>query len=202
MGWPKSRAISSLAALVNHARWKLDDLTGSIASDSMGAHPGTIYGLAAWVNRVSGPFGVGYENNPGDAVNYTDLIGLDVKSQMYNKMQSCYIRIPFVLTVDPAKLTSLTLKIRCDDGFVAYINGQELARDRFAAPVPAWNAGADSSCDDAVARTLQPFTVNRSDKPDLFNSLQLGNNILAIHGLNYLTSSSDFLISEELYAGQ
>jgi hypothetical protein len=78
----------------------------------------------------------------------------------------------------------------------------ELARDKFAAPVPAWDTGANASHDDALSRELQSFTVNRSEKPDLFNSLLLGNNILAIHGLNYLTTSSDFLISGELYAGK
>jgi hypothetical protein len=118
-------------------------------------------------------------------------------------MNSCYIRIPFVLDTDPNELNSITLKIRYDDGFVAYINGEELARDNFNAPIPDWNDNADSGHSDGDARLLQPFRVNRVDDPNVFNfnALQPGDNILAIHGLNVSTGSSDFLISTELHAG-
>ncbi len=150
------------------------------------------------------PSGVGYENNPGDAINYTDLITHDVGAQMSGIMTSCYIRIPFVLDVDPNELNSLTLKIRYDDGFVAYINGKELTRDNFDAaipPMPDWNDEADGLHDDNEARLLQPFRVNRIDDPNVFNALQRGDNMLAIHGMNDSTGSSDFLISAQLDAG-
>jgi hypothetical protein len=147
------------------------------------------------------PTGVGYENNPDSETSYTDFIAHDVGAQMYGIMNSCYIRIPFILETDPNELNSITLKIRYDDGFVAYINGQELARDNFDAAVPEWNDDADGLHDDDEAVLLQPFKVYRVDKPDLFNALRLGDNILAIHGMNDHTGSSDFLISPELYAG-
>ncbi len=147
------------------------------------------------------PSGVGYENSPGDAVNYTDLIAHDVKDQMLNTMASCYIRIPFVLDIDPTGLNSLTLKIRYDDGFAAYINGRELARDNFDAEIPEWNDNADGSHNDSDARLLQSFKVNRIYNAEVFNALQSGNNILAIHGLNVSINDSDFLISAELHAG-
>ncbi|MGB2809879.1 MAG: hypothetical protein WBC22_19220, partial [Sedimentisphaerales bacterium] len=69
------------------------------------------------------------------------------------------------------------------------------------AAVPDWNDEADGLHDDDDARLLQPFKVNRIDKPDVFNALQLGDNILAIHGMNVSTGSSDFLISAKLRAG-
>ncbi|MHC4693953.1 MAG: aryl-sulfate sulfotransferase, partial [Planctomycetota bacterium] len=150
------------------------------------------------------PSGIGYENNPGDAINYTDLIAYDVGSEMSGIMTSCYIRIPFVLDIDPNELNSLTLKVRYDDGFVAYINGQVLTRDNFDAPIPPmpdWNDNADRNHDDAEAKLLQPFRVNRIDDPNVFNALRPGDNILAIHGLNVSTGSSDFLISAQLHAG-
>jgi hypothetical protein len=147
------------------------------------------------------PTGVGYENSPGDPVNYTDLIAYDVGAQMSGIMASCYIRIPFTLDTNPNGLNSITLKIRYDDGFVAYINGQELTRDNFDAAIPDWNDNADYSHGDNDARLLQPFRVKRIDKPEVFNALQLGDNILAIHGLNVSTGSSDFLISAQLRAG-
>jgi hypothetical protein len=146
--------------------------------------------------------GVGYEDNPGDPVNYTDLIAHDVGSQMEDS-NSCYIRIPFVLDIDPNELNSITLKIRYDDGFVAYINGKELARDNFNPDVefPDWNYEADGLHDDSEALLLQPFRVNRVDDPNVFNALQPGDNILAIHGMNDHTDSSDFLISAQLHTG-
>jgi hypothetical protein len=149
------------------------------------------------------PLGVGYEDNPGDAVNYTDLIAHDVGARMSGIMASCYIRIPFTLDTNPNELNTITLKIRFDDGFVAYINGQELARDNFDPTVefPDWNDNADDSHGDNDARLLQPFRVNRVDKPDVFNALQLGDNILAIHGMNDHAGSSDFLISAQLDVG-
>jgi len=161
------------------------------------------YDDSGWVQIAASdcPSGVGYENKPGDPVNYTDLIGYDVGAKMSGIMASCYIRIPFTLNIDPNKLNSITLNIRYDDGFVAYINGEHLTSDNFNATVPAWNDDADGLHDDADAVILQPFRVNRDENPDVFNALQVGDNILAIHGLNDSTGSSDFLISLELHAG-
>ena len=55
--------------------------------------------------------------------------------------QSIFIRIPFA--VDPADLAewdTLALKMRYDDGFVAYINGVKVAEANAPAS-PAWDAG-------------------------------------------------------------
>jgi len=174
--------------------------TSNIGYDWIGnAEP---YDDTAWDQIVASdcPTGVGFENNPGDAVNYTDLIAHDVGAQMYGIMNSCYIRIPFTLNVAPNELNSITLKIRYDDGFVAYINGKELTRDNFDSAVPDWNDEADGLHDDDDARLLQTFKVNRAEKPEVFNALQPGDNILAIHGMNDHSGSSDFLISAELHA--
>jgi hypothetical protein len=177
--------------------------TSNIGYDWIGnAEP---YDVNGWDQIAASdcPLGVGYENSPGNPVNYTDLIAHDVGAQMPGIMNSCYIRIPFVLDSDPNELNSITLKIRYDDGFVAYINGDELTRDNFNAPIPDWDDDADGLHDDDEARLLQPFRVNRVDDPNVFNFdvLRPGDNILAIHGMNDHTGSSDFLISAELHAG-
>ena len=175
--------------------------TSNIGYDWIGnAEP---YDDIGWVQIAASdcPTGVGYENNPDSTTSYTDFIAHDVGTEMYGIMNSCYIRIPFDLDTDPNGLNSITLKIRYDDGFVAYINGQELARDNFDAPIPPmpdWDDQADGYHDDEEALLLQSFKLNRDDKPDVFNALRLGDNILAIHGMNDNTGSSDFLISAEL----
>ncbi len=47
---------------------------------------------------------------------------------MYNINGTCYIRVPFTANAnDINDFTKLTLKIRYDDAFVAYLNGQKVA---------------------------------------------------------------------------
>jgi len=90
----------------------------------------------------------------------------------------------------------LALKIRYDDGFVAYLNGTEVARKNFVG-APAWNSVAAAQNSDAAAVSFEEVNIT----PHV-GRLQRGRNILAIHGLNISTSSSDFLISVELVASR
>jgi hypothetical protein len=66
--------------------------------------------------------GVGYDENP----DYDQFITYDVESLMNNQHATCYIRIPFTFTGDPGEFDSMTLKIRYDDAFVAFLNGNEI----------------------------------------------------------------------------
>ena len=85
----------------------------------------TNFNDAGWLLCTGSPGGVGYERHS----DYDSMISLDVEAQMYSHNTSCYIRIPFGLDVNtPGKLTDLHLKISYDDGFVAYLNGREVAR--------------------------------------------------------------------------
>jgi hypothetical protein len=86
----------------------------------------------------------------------------------------------------------MTLRIRYDDGFVAYINGVEVARRNFTG-TPTWNSNADTTHDDSAAIEFED--INISSHLDV---LRADDNILAIHGLNVSLTSSDFLISPEL----
>ncbi|MBN2136966.1 MAG: lamin tail domain-containing protein [Sedimentisphaerales bacterium] len=152
------------------------------------------YDHSTWASYPAGNTGVGYENNPGDPVNYSDLVDIDVGSQMDGINETCYIRIPF--TIGVLDFSALTLKIRYDDGFVAYINGSRVASRNFpTGEVPEWNSGADDSHSDSLAREFEVIAINEH-----IGKLQVGENVLAIQGLNYGTGSSDFLISAELTA--
>ena len=147
------------------------------------------YNDSSWRN---GTGGVGYDRNTS-GVDYTPYINTNVEPNMYNKMGSCYIRIPF--NADGNQLpqyTSLKLSVRYDDGFVAFINGSEVASANPASPL-LWNSLASTTHDDSQAIILQEFDISSH-----LNDLHSGSNILAIHGLNQSTTSSDFLISAEL----
>ena len=160
--------------------------TGPISDDWKG---GRQFSDRDWPTSVGSPGGVGYERSSG----YQTYISLDVQTQMYNGNTSCYVRIPFTVNGDPKRFDFMTLKMRYDDGFVAYINGIEVQRALFAG-TPVWNSNADGNHE---AGGVESFYVS-----DYISALKQGDNILAIHGLNVSTTSSDFIISAELIAGE
>ncbi len=146
---------------------------------------------SAW---MQGSGGVGFERNPGDPINYTSLIGIDVESAMYNKNGTCYIRIPF--TVDNPDLSALTLRVRYDDGFIAWLNGSEVARRNYSG-APEWNATADTSHADSAAVVFEDIDLSAH-----IGKLRTGGNLLAIQGLNVTANSNDFLISVEMIGAE
>jgi hypothetical protein len=140
---------------------------------------------------ISGAGGVGFERASG----YESFFTIDVGAAMYNRNATCYIRIPF-LCADPATFNFLTLRMRYDDGFVAWLNGVEVQRALFTG-APAWNSAASGSHDDASAVIWEEFDLSAQ-----MAALRKGINILAIQGLNASTTSSDLLFSAELVAGR
>ena len=119
---------------------------------------------------------------------YRSMIRSDVQSRMLSNNATAYIRMPFNVT-NSAAFSSLTLQVKYDDGFIAYLNGAEVAR-RNAPVTPLWNSTATAS------HTGHSFEdVNLTEHLDL---LQNGTNVLAIQGLNDSATSSDFLILAEL----
>ena len=146
------------------------------------------YNDRAWIRSAGSPGGVGYKTDSG----YDSLISLDVQRYMYNVNATCYIRIPFTFSGNVGDFDLMTLNIRYDDGFIAYLNGVEVARRSFSGR-PAWNSSADSTRSDAEAITFESIDIS-----DFLRTLVPGGNLLAIHGLNVSPTSPDFLISAEL----
>ncbi len=141
---------------------------------------------------TSGAGGVGYERGSGQYDNYFNI---DVGAEMYEIHPSCFIRIPFTLT-NPDKINKLTLKMRYDDGFIAYLNGVEVTRENFSG-APAWNSGASGIHDDNAAVVYQNINISAH-----VDRLIAGQNILAVHALNYGSDSTDLLISPLLDAAE
>ncbi len=142
---------------------------------------------------IAGAGGVGYERTTG----YEHLFDIDVSSQMYGRNTSCYIRIPFDVTPEGLQFAGgLYLKVRYDDGFIAYLNGVEVQRVMFQG-TPAWNSEATANHSDLDAVEFETFDISNH-----ISRLALGRNMLAIHGLNAGATSSDFLISVELVSSR
>jgi len=148
---------------------------------------------SAWTTvRARGGFGaIGYDLG----TEYDAMISQNLEAQMFGVSRggrtSCYIRIPFSISADTKLYNSLYLRMRYDDGFIAYLNGVEVARVGIVGEA-GWNSRADSEHN---ALILESFDI--SDFSDL---LVEGANMLAIHGLNVAKDSRDFLISTQLVA--
>ncbi|MEM7231657.1 MAG: CotH kinase family protein [Planctomycetota bacterium] len=132
--------------------------------------------------------GVGFDTRD----RYADFISIDVEDEMHNVNPTCYVRIPFDLDADAIENARvLTLLVRNDDGFVAWINGIEVAR-AFAPLDLDWNSRATSS----LGRSdFQEFDISAHR-----DALRTGENVLAIHAMNFRDTSSDFLISAQIVA--
>ncbi|MEZ5303272.1 MAG: lamin tail domain-containing protein [Verrucomicrobiales bacterium] len=145
---------------------------------------------AAW---SSDPGGVGYAGN-GDPLE--PFIQTDVGAEMIDASASLLMRSDFTIGAgELAGIDFLALDIRYDDGFIAYLNGVEVAR-RNAPPIANGLSAATVAHADPDA--IIPEKIDLSAQVGL---LQEGGNVLAIHGLNSAPSGQDFLIEAKLTAG-
>lgn len=143
---------------------------------------------SAW---TSGYRGVGYDTAP----DYLPLIGINVDATMRNQNGSVFIRIPFN-GVATSQLNYMVLRVRFDDGFAAFLNGQLIASAN-APGVLQWDSVATAGNSDTAAVQFRDFDVS-----PFVSALQPGQNLLAIHGLDISVGSSDFLNDAELIVSQ
>ena len=124
---------------------------------------------------------------------FSGIIGTNVQEEMEDTNASAWIRTEFGVAPGQA-FDQLTLRMRYDDGFVAYLNGTKVV-DRNAPPAPAWNSAATAEHPDNDALTPEAI-----DLTSFLGLLDTGTNVLAIHGLNETAGDTDFLILPELTA--
>jgi hypothetical protein len=134
---------------------------------------------------IEGPTGVGYETFSG----YEDLILTDVVDTMYEKSSSLYLRMEFSVNT-PVSVLSLDMKY--DDGFVAYLNGELVASVNAPDDLTAASR-ATATHSDSQARIFQEFALT-----DHVGFLRQGENVLAIHALNRRSTDADMLIVPEV----
>ena len=119
------------------------------------------------------------------------LVGTNVEAEMRGHNTSAWVRIPFDVE-DPQTFTQLILRMKYDDGFVAYLNGHEVARRNAPDPI-LWNSAAVADRHVVEAQQFEDIAIGAPGQ-----LLQSGTNILAIHGLNADIGADDFLILPEL----
>ena len=125
---------------------------------------------------------------------YRSFLRTNLESSMLGTASTAYWRLPFTLGVPPASVRSLTLRVRYDDGFRAWLNGVEAgSRNAPADAGPTATATAQRSL-------AEGFAAETMDLGALIPQLAEGENVLAFHGLNFAAADSDFLLQPELSA--
>ena len=139
------------------------------------------YNDATWLSGA-GPFGFGG----------VGTIGTNVQAALLNRTPSLYQR--FVFTASPSQAAdSLPLKliVSYDDGFVAYLNGVEVARRRIG--VPNTFTPRDAVADGDISVQTDTIVLDGASK-----LLVTGSNVLAVQTHNFSASNSDFLSKVDL----
>ena len=141
---------------------------------------------ATWAN---GATGIGYDLEGG----FLPWIGTspsgNCQSTFYNINSSlCFRRLFYV--PDLSNTVSMKLRMKYEDGFVAFINGTEVARAN-CTNIMAYNTKANAALDESIVNYWTEYAFTN-------RLLVAGTNLLAIQGLNSAANSSDFLLLPEV----
>ncbi len=136
---------------------------------------------SAW---LEGATGIGY----GDDDDATELADMRQAGTVSGYL-TVYLRKTFFVGT-PGEVDALVLSVDFDDGFVAYLNGMEVARRNVTGNPPLYNSPASA---DREAGTPEEFDLTTRK-----NLLVGGNNVLAIELHNVNLTSSDASIIPSL----
>ena len=124
---------------------------------------------------------------------FAELVATDVRDGMHGFNATLYVRATF--TVESlTRVNVVKLRIQFEDGFVAFINGVEIARRNAPEDLPHNARAIASQADRDVLEGEESIIA------DPTGILKEGENVLAIHALNNGASSRDFLVLAELNA--
>jgi predicted phosphodiesterase len=140
---------------------------------------------ADWIQPAFTEDGLWLASTNGFSIGYGDGDDNTLLTDMQGNYLTVYVRVHFQGGSEIADLTYLALTAWFDDGFVAYLNGQEIARSH----VPAGALSADDPASGhEVSDGEQDFTID----PALLNQ---GDNVLAaeIHNASLASSDLSFL---------
>ena len=139
------------------------------------------YSVALWENGNAG-FGYG---DGDDATVLNDMLG---------NYTSVFVRREFDIQ-DRNAVEILELAVDYDDGFVAYLNGTEVARSGTAPGA----VGEPVAFDQVASGSREAGEAERFDISSTISSLRNGTNVLALVGFNRDAGSGDFSLSPALF---
>ncbi|MDP6636788.1 MAG: CotH kinase family protein, partial [Phycisphaerae bacterium] len=143
---------------------------------------------APFGTSVPNQLGAGFSNEQDD---FEAITQTDVSGPMKEINASIWTRIEFEVG-DLSAYSDLMLRMKYDDGFVAYLNGTEIVSQNAPATL-ATDSTALGTRSNAQAIIYQDFIVP-------LGLLHTGTNVLAINGLNVDAFDDDFLLQPQLVA--
>jgi hypothetical protein len=158
-----------------------------VATNSDGDWTSMGYNDASWATGTSA---VGFDTSN----TLRASIRTDVGSVMRNVNSSLRLRVPFTVSQDTLdSLDGLSLRIKYNNAFVAYLNGTEIARRNFSG-TPQWNSTATEPASLTACKAMEDIDVAA-----YLSLLQAGDNVLAIQGMDGNASTdTSFLLSPQL----
>ena len=160
---------------------------GGTARFFRGTNEASLPDTTAW--RAPGFADGPWESGPLPLFYGEPLVGTEV-ADMGGRYSTLFLRRTFVVT-NTADVLTLLLKVQVDDGFIAWINGNEVAR--FSAPdgEPRFDSLASANAAEPVALTDFPVANPKAVLRD-------GTNVLAIQVFNVNLGSSDIVVDASL----
>ncbi len=156
----------------------------AIADDSLGTNwTSPAFDDSQW---GQGTMGVGFEADPPA---YGPLLTTRVK--LPEGGTTLLTRVEF--QVDNLKdIQNLVLRTRYDDGYVAYLNGQEIVRRNLLSNTLTWNSRANSRAN-SLSLAFEDVPIQK-----YANLLVSGRNVLAIRLLNATATNNDLFLQAAL----
>ncbi|MFO0916591.1 MAG: lamin tail domain-containing protein [Pirellulales bacterium] len=157
--------------------------------DSRGVtNPGLTVPFQTQVPAVTG---IGFSSP--QSILYPD-VATNIGSAMQGINASLWTRFEFDVT-NPESIRALQLHLKYDDGYIAYLNGVEVAQDNAPDTIDYQSAAIQSRLDSLAA------TFAEIDISDFRDQLRAGRNVLAIQALNASANDADLLLLPELTGG-
>jgi len=182
-GEPTSTSMVGPNAMVNYFI-PTDESLGNAWLNS-----GDSFDDSAWT-QVKHP--VGFETTAGTLER---LVQTSIADDMRGTNASGYFRFPFQFDSSNKSIVGAEIRVTIDDGFIAYINGVEIAS--FNAPEQmVYNSRATGSRSDSVVAS-SPIIIDISS---YIGAIVNGDNVLSVQAMNTSPGSSDFLLGVHLIA--
>ena len=156
-------------------RYRLGTSEASSPSDAWRSNT-----FGGWTTWSQGQAPIGY----GEPVIVTTIPDSSIGNWL-----SVFLRQQFTVA-NPAAVVRLDLEVQVDDGFIAWINGIEVARHNLSVQNPLYNSSAASA--------IEPVTVSYSIAVTPGMLVAGTNNVLAIQAFNAASTSSDLVIAAQL----
>lgn len=141
---------------------------------------------SAW---ESGLNGIGFKTNGG----FDEHIQTNLSDDLYRKAGSVYVRFEFEIS-SLETIDFLRLRMKYDDGFAAYLNGNFLT-SKNAPESLRWNSLSTRQVNDVRAQRFEDFEFH-----SVQDLLRVGKNVLSLQGLNNSLTNNDLLLAVELIA--